>query len=57
MDITGARWGLHRAETVLKLRAMATNDDLDNYWTYHLNQKRQRIHASRYNAAVMPMAA
>ncbi|MDT5196364.1 MAG: hypothetical protein QOH20_3118 [Mycobacterium sp.] len=57
MDITGARWGLHGAETVLKLRAIAANDDLDNYWTYHLNQERQRIHASRYDAGVMPTAA
>jgi hypothetical protein len=38
MDITGARWGLHGAEAILKLRAMAANHDLDNYWTYHLNQ-------------------
>ena len=57
MDITGARWGLHGAETILKLRAMAANHDLDNYWTYHLNQERQRIHASRYDSAVMPTAA
>jgi len=36
---------------------MAANNDLDNYWTYHLNQERQRIHASRYDAAGMPIAA
>jgi len=27
MDITGARWGLHCAETILKLRALITNGD------------------------------
>jgi hypothetical protein len=57
MDITGARWGLHGAETVLKLRALAANHDLDDYWTYHLKQEHQRIHNSRYAGQVLPMAA
>jgi hypothetical protein len=57
MDITGARWGLHGAETVLKLRAIAANNDLDDYWTYHLNQEHQRIHQSRYAGHVLPTAA
>jgi hypothetical protein len=43
LDITGARWGLG-AETFLKLRASTANDDLDDYWTYHLDRERQRIH-------------
>ena len=48
MDITGARWGLHGAEAILKLRALASNDDFDNYWTYHQQQEQLRIHNSRY---------
>jgi hypothetical protein len=33
LDITGARWGLSRAEAVLKLRAVRANGDFDAYWT------------------------
>lgn len=36
MDIAGARWGLHGAEAILKLRAIHSNGDFDEYWTYHL---------------------
>ena len=49
MDLTGARWGLPGAEAILQLRAVATNGDFDEYWTYHLQQEHQRIHASRYD--------
>lgn len=57
MDITGARWGPDGAEAVLKLRALHANGDFDNYWTYHLDQERQRVHASRYENSVIPTAA
>jgi hypothetical protein len=48
MDITGARWGLAGAEAVLKLRAMISNGDFDDYWRFHLRQEHQRIHQARY---------
>src|SRR5438874_4574097 len=32
MDITGARWGLDGAEAVLKLRALISNGDFEDYW-------------------------
>lgn len=54
MDITGARWGLDRAEAVLKLRAITTNGDFDAYWTYHVQQERQRVHHTRYLGGVIP---
>jgi hypothetical protein len=57
MDITGARWGLDGAETILKLRALRSNGDWDEYWTYHLAQHRQRIHLSRYANNLIPQAA
>jgi len=57
MDITGARWGLDGAETVLKLRAVRTNGDFDTYWTFHLNQERHRVHESRYTNGAIPRAA
>jgi hypothetical protein len=54
MDITGARWSLHGAEAVLKLRALISNGDFEDYWTWHLNQEQQRIHHTRYAAGVIP---
>jgi hypothetical protein len=44
MGITGARWGLAVAEAVLKLRAIRTSGDWDEYWTFHL----KREHARNY---------
>ena len=57
MDITGARWGLGGAEAVLKLRALASNGDFDDYWRYHLTQERRRIHQASYLNDEIPTAA
>jgi hypothetical protein len=54
MDITGARWGLESAEAVLKLRAVISNGDLDDYWAYHLDQEYQRVHKARYAEGILP---
>ncbi len=54
MDITGARWGLHGAEAILKLRAVRANGDFDDYWTYHLAQERRRVHQSHYANGILP---
>jgi hypothetical protein len=54
MDITGARWGLPGAEAILKLRALISNGDFDQYWTWHLTQEQQRVHNSRYLNGVIP---
>jgi hypothetical protein len=48
MDITGARWGLPGAEAILKLRALTSNGDFNDYWNYHLKREHQRIHQTRY---------
>jgi hypothetical protein len=57
MDITGARWGLDGAEAILKLRALRSNNDFDEYWTYHRAQEHQRVHQSRYAHSVIPTPA
>jgi hypothetical protein len=57
MDITGARWGLDGAEAILKLRALISNHDFDQYWTFHLAQEHRRVHASRYALGVIPTPA
>jgi hypothetical protein len=48
LDITGARWGLHGAEAVLKLRALWSNGDFPTYWRYHVRQEHRRVHQARY---------
>ena len=57
MDITGARWGLDGAEAILTLRALISNGDFDQYWTFHLGQEHRRVHASRYALGVIPAPA
>jgi hypothetical protein len=57
MDITGARWGLHGAEAILKLRAVRSNGDIDEYWNYHLSREKLRIHQSHYAHNLVPQAA
>ena len=57
MAITGARWSVEGAEAVLKLRAVCSNDDFTEYWSFHLNKERQRVHESRYEDGVVPLAA
>ena len=57
MDITGARWGAQGAEAILKLRAVRSNGDFEDYWRYHLDRERQRVHRSRYAGEVLPSAA
>jgi hypothetical protein len=57
MDITGARWSVNGAEAVLKLRAVRANDDFDEYWKFHLNNERHRVHETRYADQTIPIAA
>ncbi|EQD70769.1 hypothetical protein B1B_04820, partial [mine drainage metagenome] len=54
LDVTGARWGLAGAEAVLKLRALRTNGDFDEYWRFHLIREKRRIHESRYRGNSIP---
>lgn len=54
MDRTGARWGLQGAEAVLRLRALRSSHDFDEYWAFHEDQEYRRNHASRYADAEVP---
>ena len=54
MDRTGARSSLAGAEAVLRLRALVTNGDFDEYWRFHLQQARERNHRSRYANGTVP---
>jgi len=42
LGITGARWGLQGAEAVLKLRALQSSGDWDDYWRFHEQQEARR---------------
>ena len=57
MDITGARWSVHGAEAVLKLRAVRANGDFDDYWSFHIAHEHLRIHETRYLNGTIPRAA
>ncbi len=57
LDLTGSRWGLDGAEAILKLRAIRSNGDWQQYWASHLTNERQRTHEARYANATIPTAA
>jgi len=54
MGRTGARWSLAGAEAVLRLRALRTSADFDDYWLFHLAKEHERTHASRYADGDVP---
>lgn len=54
MDLTGARWSLTGAEAVLRLRALRSSGDFDEYWRFHEEQEYRRNHAARYEGRVVP---
>ena len=42
MDITGARWSLKGAESILRLRALHVNQELEKYMKFHYQQEELR---------------
>jgi hypothetical protein len=52
MDITGARWGLARAEAILKLRSLKISGDLPAYLAFHFEQE----HTRNYPQPAIPLA-
>ena len=55
-SVSAARWGLVAAEAVLRLRALKTSGDVDEYWRFHERQEFLRNHASRYtDGKVVPI--
>ena len=54
LDITGARWSMARAESILRLRALLANGDFDDYWRSHEQRELARNHLSRYLAGKPP---
>jgi hypothetical protein len=44
MDITGGRWGLERAEAILKLHSVKVGGNLPAFLAFHFKQWRKRNH-------------
>ena len=57
MDITGARWGLPRAEAILKLRSLKVSGDLADYLTFHFEQEHKRNYPGPPIPVVLDKAA
>jgi hypothetical protein len=57
MDVTGARWSLAGAEAVLKLRALKSSHDFEEYWTFHEARENERNHESLYADGKVPSTA
>jgi len=54
MEVTGARWSLTGAEAVLRLRALRSSRDFDEYWNFHEKKEYERNHRSLYADGVVP---
>ena len=54
MDQGGVRWTLDGAEAVLRLRALRTSGDFDDYWAFHLREELRRLHVERYADGRLP---
>ncbi len=48
LDITGARWGLDGAESILKLRSLKSSGDFDAYWEHHKQTSKKRNYQFSY---------
>ena len=54
MAVTGARWSLNGAEAVLRLRALRSSRDFDEYWTFHEACEYERNHQILYAGGIVP---
>ena len=54
LGLTGARWRLRGAEAVLRLRALRSSGDFDEYWKFHEAQEYERTHRQRYADRQVP---
>lgn len=54
MDVTGARWSLMGAEAVLRLRALRSSHDFDDYWNFHEAREYERNHQALYADGLVP---
>jgi hypothetical protein len=53
MAVTGARWSLNGAEAVLRLRALRSSRDFDEYWIFHEAREHERNHQALYSSGIV----
>lgn len=46
LELTGMRWILQGAESVIRLRAVFINKDWRDFWTFHRKTERERLYGS-----------
>jgi hypothetical protein len=49
MGVTGARWSLPGAQSVLWMRAIHASGDTGPYWDHHIRREHHRNHLSKYH--------
>jgi len=54
MEVTGARWSLPGAEAVLRLRALRSSNNFDEYWLFHEAKEYERNHQALYTNGIVP---
>jgi hypothetical protein len=54
LDTTGPGWSLRGAEAVLRLRALRSSGDFEEYWAFHLAREYARNHEARYADKQVP---
>lgn len=54
LEITGAKWKLASAEAVLRLRALRSSKDFEEYWRFHEVCEYKRNHQDRYADGIVP---
>jgi hypothetical protein len=54
LDLSGATWTVKNAEAVLKLRALRSSGDFEEYWKFHEEQQLVRNHLSRFKDSLPP---
>jgi hypothetical protein len=54
MEVSGARWSLTGAEAILRLRALRSSHDFDEYWAFHETQEYERNHRALYAGGIVP---
>jgi hypothetical protein len=54
MEVTGAKWRLEGAEAVLRLRALRSSNDFEEYWDFHESCEYKRNHRDLYASGVVP---
>jgi hypothetical protein len=54
LDVTGRGWSLRGAEALLRLRALRSSGDFEEYWAFHLARERARNHEVLYAKQRIP---